>query len=142
MAEARAGTSGIMAGCGLAVALLRAHLRKAALAAQAIGSGNGIEAVVAPRRVRKYVDDWVVWARAGARRSAEGARHAYDVLMGKLVEAGMQLNLAKSGVVASLAAGQGAARAAFEGSGAPVLPSVKGLGVNVCWGKRRQRARQ
>ena len=29
VAEARVGSSGIMAGCGLAVALLRAHLREA-----------------------------------------------------------------------------------------------------------------
>ena len=62
--------------------------------------------------------------------------------MGKLLEAGMQLNLATSGVVASSAAGQGAARAAFAGTGAPVVPSVRDLGVDICWGRRRQRTRQ
>ena len=59
--EARVGSSGIMAGCGLAVALLRAHLREAVMAAQAIGTGggggDGAEAVVARPRVRRYVDD-------------------------------------------------------------------------------------
>ena len=73
--------------------------------------------------VRRYVDDWVIWARSGARRAAAGARLGYDALVDKLAEAGMQLNLTKSGVVASSAAGQGAARAAFVDTGAPVLPS-------------------
>ena len=65
--------------------------------------------------MRKYADDWVVWARACAKRAAEGARRAYDVLAGKLVEAGMQLNLTKTGVVSSSAGGLAAAHAAFEG---------------------------
>ena len=54
----------------------------------------------------------------------------------------MQLNLTKSGVVASSAAGQGVARAAFADTGAPVLPSIRDLGEDVCWGRRRQRTRQ
>ncbi len=66
VAEAKLGTSGIMAGCGLAVALLRAHIREAALAVQAGGGGEdeqlGRPGGGAPR-VRRYVDDWAVLAR-------------------------------------------------------------------------------
>ena len=76
----------------MAVALLRAHLREAVLAVQVIGADDGAGTVAA---------------------RPTGARVAYDVLVGKLVEAGMQLNLTKSGVVAFSAVGQGAARAAF-----------------------------
>ena len=46
----------------------------------------------------------------------------------------MQLNLTKTGVVASSAPGLAEARAAFAGSGALVVPSVRDLGVDVCWG--------
>jgi hypothetical protein len=91
--------------------------------------------------VRRYVDDWVVWVRAPA-AAARGARAIYDRLVGKLEEAGMQLNLVKTGVVASSACGLAAARAAFAGSGAPVVPSVRDLGVDVCWGRRRQQTRR
>ena len=95
------------------------------MAAQAIGTGDGADAVAARPRVRRYVDDWVVWARACAKRAAEGARRAYDVLVGKLVEAGVQLNLAKTGVVSSSARGwrqreplSGASGASGRGSSA------------------------
>ena len=42
----------------------------------------------------------------------------------------MKLNLTKTGVVASSAAGLAAARAAFAGTGTPVVPSVRDLGVD------------
>ena len=60
------GTAGIMAGCGLAAALLRAHLRKAALLVQ--GGDPAVEGGPERQgpRVRRYVDDWVAWACAGA----------------------------------------------------------------------------
>ena len=54
----------------------------------------------------------------------------------------MRLNLAKTGVVASSAAGLAAARAAFADAGVPVVPSVRDLGVDVCWGRRRQGTRR
>jgi hypothetical protein len=88
------------------------------------------------------VDDWVVWVRAPARIAARGARVVYDRLVAKLEEAGMQLNFTKTGVVASSAAELAEARAAFAGSGAPVVPSVRDLGVDVCWGRRRQQTRR
>jgi hypothetical protein len=44
------------------------------------------------------------------------------------------------GVVAS--AGLAEAKAAFAGPGAPVVPSVRDLGVDVCWGRRRQQTRR
>ena len=90
-------------------------------------------------RVRRYVDDWAIWVRASARAAALGARQIFDRLVWKLEEAGMKLNLTKTGVVASSAAGLTAARAAFAGTGAPAVPSVRDLGVDVCWGTRRQR---
>ena len=40
------------------------------------------------------------------------------------------------------AAGLASARAAFAGAGAPVAPSVRDLGVDVGWGRRRQRTRR
>jgi hypothetical protein len=126
--------SGIMAGCGLAVSLLRAHLREAVVAAREAAEAEGGGAPGAAGGVRRYVDDWVVWVRAPAAAAARGARGIYDRLVGRLEEAGMQLNLLKTGVVASSAAGLAAARAAFAGSGAPVVPSVRDLGVDVCWG--------
>ena len=78
-------------------------------------------------RVRRYVDDWVVWVRASAQAAEWGARRIYDRLGGQLEKP----NLSKTGVVASLAAGLAAARAAFAGTGAPVVPSVRDLGVDV-----------
>ena len=93
-------------------------------------------------RVRRYVDDWAIWVRASARAAALGARQIFDRLVWKLEKAGMKLNLTKTGVVASSAAGLTAARAAFAGTGAPVVPSVWDLGVDVCWGRRRQGARR
>ena len=51
-------------------------------------------------------------------------------------------NLTKTGVVALSADGLAAAKTAFEGTRAPVVPSVRDLGVDVCRGRRRQRARR
>jgi hypothetical protein len=142
VAQAVVASSGIMAGCGLAVALLRAHLREAVMAARDSAEAGGGGAPGAIGSVRRYVDDWVVWVRAPARAAASGARTIYDRLVVKLEEAGMQLNLTKTGVVASSASGLAEAKAAFAGSGAPVVPSIRDLGVDVCWGRRRQQTRR
>ena len=108
-----------MAGRGLAVALLRAHLKEAALPAQ----DEGLLAARAPEgpspNMRRYVGDWVVWVQAGAERAARGARQAYNVLVDRLEACGMRLDLTKTGVVASTAAALAAERGAFCGLGGP-----------------------
>ena len=63
-------SSGIMAGCGLAVALLKAHLREAVMAAKEGAESVDWGASGACGRVRRFVDDWVVWVRAPARAVA------------------------------------------------------------------------
>ncbi|MFM7979694.1 MAG: hypothetical protein ACKPKO_10295, partial [Candidatus Fonsibacter sp.] len=129
---------GFMAGCGLPVALLRAHLREAALAVGAVDRAadrerqGGLALVPVEARVRRYVDDWVVWARGTAEQAAEAATGAYHALVAKLGEASMLINLTKTAVVASTAACARAARATFASAGTPVLPSVRDLGVDVC----------
>ena len=131
VAQAVLGSCGLMAGCGHAV-----------LAAWSGAAGAEAAGQRTAPQVRRYVDDWVVWVRASARAAAWGARRVYDRLVGQLEEAGMKLNLTKTGVVASSAAGLAAARAAFAGTGAPVVPSARDLGVDVCWGRRRQGTRR
>ena len=71
-----------------------------------------------------------------------GARRALDVLAERPEACGMQLNLFKTGIAASSAKALAAARRAFAGSWVPVLASARDLGVDVCWGRRRPRARK
>ena len=82
------------------------------------------------------------WAGIPPRGSAATSTTGWDRLVEKLELAGMRLNLTKTGVVASSAAGLAAARAAFADAGVPVVPSVRDLGVDVCWGRRRQGTRR
>jgi hypothetical protein len=57
VAKAVVASSGIMAGCGLAVALLRAHLREAVVVAREAAEVGGGGAPGATGGVRRYVDD-------------------------------------------------------------------------------------
>ena len=54
----------------------------------------------------------------------------------------MHLNPQKTGVVTTPGPITSAARAAFHDTGLPVVETVRDLGVDVCWGRRRQQTRQ
>ena len=126
-------SSGIMAGCGMAGALLRAHMRPAVLTS-----------VPQPAawRVRRYVDDVVVWARGAAAAAAHWVCCAFRHMEDQLHLAGMQLNREKTGMVASTPAAVAAARQAAEGLDLAVVDTVRDLGIDVSWGRRRQTTRK
>eukprot|EP00971_Amphidinium_carterae_P028435 559850-Amphidinium_carterae.1 len=90
MSDPVVATSGIPAGCGLAVDLLHAFLQHQLYASELKVS------------VRKYVDDMVV--SASGRGCAYDLREAFQSVRKVLVAAGMQLNKAKCVVVANTAA--------------------------------------
>ena len=66
VARAVQGSCGLMAGCGLANALLRAHFREAVQAARGGAAGEAAVNQEAAPRVRRYVDDWAPGPRRWA----------------------------------------------------------------------------
>ena len=127
---------GIMAGCGLAVALLRAHLRDTVSSQQRDVCGHLIH-----WSLRRYIDDIVLWAHGKAAQAVSAARAGFTSLTRKLGQCGMQLNRSKSGVVVSTSAGRSAAVADFADSGVSVVCGVRDLGIDTCWGRRCQQTR-
>ena len=124
-----------MAGCGLAVALLRAYLRLP----QDVPAVA--PAVPRPWKMRRYIDDMVLWAVGAAHEAVRNAREAFLAVRQHLEGRGMQLNLSKTAVLTTSAATGHVARPAFAELGVDHRDTVRDLGVDVCWGRRRQTTR-
>eukprot|EP00971_Amphidinium_carterae_P303923 6039353-Amphidinium_carterae.1 len=128
LSEAVVATSGIPAGCGLAVDLLHAFLQ------------HQLNASHLKVSVRKYVDDMVL--AASGRGCAFELREAFRSVRTVLTDAGMQLNKAKCVVVANTDACRQECRKAWRGMGVQVAFHTRDLGVDVQWGPWRNPVQQ
>eukprot|EP00971_Amphidinium_carterae_P117313 2323807-Amphidinium_carterae.1 len=126
LSEPVSATSGIPAGCGLAVDLLHAFLQ------------HHLNASELKISVRKYVD---VLAASGRGCGFE-LREAFKSVRAVLEAAGMQLNKAKCVVVANTKACRLECRRAWHRMGVQVQFTTRDLGVDVQWGPWRNPVQQ
>ena len=136
--DERTPTHGITAGCGLAVALLRAYLHDAVTRVPPEAAGDGETVAV----VRRYVDDLVIWAAGPPKAAARAVCIRFHTVAGLLAARGMHLNTKKSGMVAAPASCAAHARRYMRSSGIAVVPTVRDLGLDTSWSRRRQGTRQ
>ena len=83
----------------------------------------------------------MIWARGSAKGAAEAVCLAFHAVAGSLAAKRMELNTTKSGVVATPAKCAEHARRLMKRSRIPIVDSVRDLGLDTCWGRRRQKAR-
>jgi hypothetical protein len=113
VAAARRGSHGVMAGCGFAVALLRAFLEPKLRGLPATPSG-------APVAARRYVDDMCLFA-AGTPAVGEAVAEAYRVLNERLEADGGLVHAVKTVAVGSTPEARACLREALSGEGDPAV---------------------
>eukprot|EP00971_Amphidinium_carterae_P337072 6473724-Amphidinium_carterae.1 len=128
LSEPVVATSGIPAGCGLAVDLLHAFLQ------------HKLDASKLKVAVRKYVDDMVL--SASGKGCAFTLREAFKAVRRVLEDAGMQLNKAKCVVVANTDPCRRECRRAWDRMGVKIEFTTRDLGVDVQWGPWRNPVQQ
>ena len=115
-------TRGIMPGCGLAVALLKAFFMEA------------VEERPAGVKACKYVDDIKMWVAGEHNEVAEAVIGAYEKVKSKLEECEAVVNVGKTGFVASTEQAREGIRARRQEGDPEVWSGAKDLGVWVSWG--------
>ena len=118
---------GICPGCGLAMALLHAHLRTSVILARAVSP------IV---RVRRMADDLGVHAEHDDPEEAgQAASAAFVVLRADLERKGMTLHVEKTLAMASTRPARRALRALHAGmrDPPPIVYSLRDLGIDVQW---------
>ena len=120
-------TCGIMPGCPVAVALLKAYLKEVVETAE-------VEENV---QVRKYVDDIALWSAGSARVAAKATVDAYRSVAQALGKVQAVVNIKKTVFVANSKKAERIIQRITDEGEPKVVSTTRDLGVDVMWRKVR-----